>query len=326
VVAAAFVVSALGLGACRGAPEHAPPADATSRPPARAPSAADAVAPAPAEDADAAIVELKAAARKRLAADRAAVANRVSFEQALERLARDARMTRMYDRIPDGAIDPGQVRQALARYAQSQGVALAPSDVTLGASPPGEAVPLEYRGDHPFPYTEHQLLEPLSITIRLRGASDEAVHRFYRMLPGGVGLLVDLTERWREGEDTVLSGHVYRWRDVTPPRHLVAPPTLASLARAAGVHVPQGHPRLGEVKGLLDEWAALRPALERVLEVAGRAHLAGARADLYLHKTRAIEARRLPPLGAQAGPRQPPRGATRPGTPPRPPKPTGGTP
>ena len=241
VAVAAVAVCAVGLGACRAAPNEAtagatagatPPgtakrAPAVARVPGDsaasahkdAPPDADSTVNAAADAADAAIIEIKAAARKRLAADRAAVANRLGFEQALEHLARDARMTRMYERIPDGVIDPEALGQALVRYAKGQGVQLSLADVTLGASPPGEAVPLEYRGDHPYPYTEHQLLEPLPISVRLRGAGDAAVERFYRLLPGGVATLVDLTARRREGPDTVLSGAIYRWRDVTPPRH-----------------------------------------------------------------------------------------------------------
>lgn len=299
--------------ACRAAPDSsvapdAPPGPAPASAPAPAPAAHASATPSavPAADGDRAVTELKAAARRRLAADRAAVANRMGFEQALERLARDARMTRMFQRIPRGVIDPAAVRQALVRHAKAQGIDLRARDVTLGASPPGQAVPLEHRGAKPYPYTEHQLLEPLPIAIRLRGADEAAAKRFYRLLPGGVEILVDLTARWRQGRDTWLGGSLYRWRDVTPPRHLVEPPTLGSLAREAGVQIPQGHPRLPEVQALLDQWAPLRPALERVLEAAGRAHLEGARAALYRHKTRAIEGRSLPPLGPRPAPPTPP--------------------
>jgi hypothetical protein len=291
-----LTLTALGVACGSKAPPSAPPAPAlapASTAPDLASRAAGTARPEPSA-ADRALVELKGAARKRLAADRAVISNRLGYEQALAKHARDAQGTRMRDRIPAEVTASG-LEAEVAAHARAHGLTLV--TLALGEAADGPPVPAATAATGPYPFSAAQLVATRALTLTLRPADEAALSAFWRRLPAGVGPLLDLTERRLDAAgDAVLSGHVYQFREVAAPAPEVRAVRLEELAREAGVAVPAEHPRLAEVRALLDEHAALGSDLAASLAVLAQTHLVGERSRFFRDRVKAVEARSLPPL------------------------------
>ena len=243
-------------------------------------------------EADRALVELKGAARALVAADRAAIANRLGYEQAVTRHLREMEATGFRRRLPPGAPTADALRPALEAHAAAHGLTLV--EVTVSPSEPGDPVPAEHRGEGPYPYAVDQLFTRSAVAIKLRPLDDARLDAFYRTLPSGAGPMLDIAGLREEGDEATLTGYAYGVRAVTPPVHVVRAPTLEELAIQAAVKAPAGHPRLAEVQALLDEDASLQTDLAGSMAVLGRAHLLGTQFRFFTERVGAIEARPLP--------------------------------
>ncbi len=287
------VAAALAWGCGERAPgPRVSPADAAPQ------AAARSASPPRPGPADRAVSELRAAALKRLASDRAVASNALGYEQALARQEAAREGTGMAAHLPRGPIDAAALEATLRRLARDEGLLVVALEI--GPEVPAAPVPAEHRGAGPYAYSDAQLFATRPLTLTLGGATEAALGRYYAaVVAAGVPLPV-FEARERSAAGVILRGLLYRESDAAPPRHLVPPVDRAALAAAAGVTVPVGHPRLAEVDALLAQRAALSPKLEAAMAALGRSHLAAARLRFYRELTERLQARPLPvPPSAQ---------------------------
>ncbi|MFT7580558.1 MAG: hypothetical protein ACI9MR_002229 [Myxococcota bacterium] len=274
-----FVLASLPL--CLGCGEAKTPAAETA-----------AVRPSAPTDADRVLVELKGEAKKRLMADRAVSKNTFGYSQARERHERLRTESDMGRHLPRTAIEAKPVIAVIQKTAADLGIIA--SDVVIGATLPVTALPSEHTGARPFVYEPNQLLERTRIRLTLE-TGDEAVSRtLHAALLGAPMPLLRIEQHSVDGTTTTLVGVLYREATITAPRHVLPEVTLASLAKDAGVAVPAGHPRLGEVEALVREHAGLRPDLLSARKALVESHLAATRSRFYTELLKQI---RKAPLG-----------------------------
>ena len=291
----------LALASCE-ARQQAPSAPA---PPQAAPSAqadggvgvsdpAAPEAPALAPELVRAFAELKAAARKRLAADKAAIKNRLGYEKAVERHRRDMAATGMSQRLRPAPLARPHLELALVGPLKRHELRVA--ELTLGEpEAPSQPVPAEHAGPGPYRYEIDQIIERTPIALAVRPADDEErLERFYRDLTSHPEVLLELVALRIDGDVARFTGYAYALREVTPPKHQTATPSLAELAAAAGVTVPRGHPRIGEVEALLAEHRGLHEDLAASMTALGVAHLLGSVFQFYRGRIEELDGRRFP--------------------------------
>lgn len=295
LLALVSIAAATALAACGESEEREPagkPEAGASAPkqgagpPASAPPS---VKPVP--DADRAIDELVAAAKKRLASDKAVASNQRGYEKAIAKHERDHEGMRLTERLPF-ELDQAALEEALSAHAERHGLSLV--ELKLGKVAEPAAVPDVHRGDGPYRYTLDQLIGRVPVAVRVSPPDLAKLEPFFVKLPAAARPMLDLAGLEIAGDVAILTGHAYIRRRVTPPKHLPAEVTLESLAEAADVAVPAGHPRLAEVAELIAQHRELRPSLEGALEALATAHLMGSHFAFYEGRVREIERRRLP--------------------------------
>lgn len=254
-----------------------------------------------AREASQAFAELRAVAKRRLAADRAAVDNRLGYEQSLARQRRDAEGTGMNERIPRAPIAADVLEAALAALVRESGGRLV--DVRLGEAAAAKAVPATWDAEGPYPYEAAQLVARRPLAVELERADDAVLARVFEALRRADGPLLDLEALRVDGEHATFVGAVYQRREVAPPKHGVAAPSLEQLAAAAGVAVPVGHPRLGEVEAMVAEDRALGPDLAQSLATLSELDLESRVFQFYRERAKAVGSRAFAELTrAPAGP------------------------
>ncbi|MGM0574244.1 MAG: hypothetical protein ACQEXJ_00735 [Myxococcota bacterium] len=285
----------IGAAGCRSEPS---PRGADALPSEPAPRETEAGSGASAgegsgpDEADRAFVELKAAAKRLVAADRAVLNNRRGYEQAVERHRRDLALFGLNARIPTSAISPGLVEARIRDPAREAGLTVRSVKVGEADEPP--PVPAEHRGEGPYRYDVDQVVARHPVTITVTPADEQALRSFFRRALAGEGLMLDLVGVRIEGDEATFSGQVVRRRDVTPPVHVVETPGLEALADEVGVQVPTGHPRVDEVRALLDEHREMEAKLASAMKALGRAHLLGRLFQFHRGRAKAIERRPFP--------------------------------
>lgn len=241
--------------------------------------------PAPSPAVDAATAELVAAARKRMAADEALVANSPGVLLALKKQERQRTDARMNTRVPRGpaADDPMsdkigvELMADIRAAADEAGVLInGPKVVSHTAARP---VPAEHRGDGPYEYGIDQLFEAIGFEVELPAGDAAAVRRLIEALDRKDRPVPFVRELRPIAGGIVLDATWLRQVDVKPPRHVVPPLTLGELAIAANVPIPDRAPP--EVAAILEQHAALEPKIDVALEVLGQSHLEAARYRFY---------------------------------------------
>ncbi len=279
-------------GANSGTLEEAP------RPPGA--PASPALSPADAKAATQAIAELKAEARKLLAADKAVIANRHGYEQSVAKHLRVMEETGMDLRIPDSSLDAEALEKELAVYAGPLGLSVV--QLRLGAAKAPAPLPQRHTKSGPFPYEIDQLFERRPLRLTLRPQDLDALRTFWTNLPRRDAPMLDLPTLLLEDEGATFTGFAYSRRAVKPPIHEPRTPTLEELAARASVPIPPGHPRLAEVEGLLAEHRSLSDEIAASLEVLGRSHLMGSWFRFYRGRAKEIEGRAFPtPVDQKSG-------------------------
>ena len=291
------VTLALGLlGACEAPKQPGPPATPAAAPiPTPSPASSSKEA-APSAVEDRAIAELKAKAKMALRADRTVVENRLGYEQAVKRHARDAQGTGQADRLPMGPLLLQQVELALVEHLEKH--ELKAVEVTLGAAEAGPPLPAEHVGEGPYPWKVDQFIERRPLVLTVTSDDPKRLEPFFRAISTRCSLLLELVSVQLQEGKARFTGYAYARRDVTPPTHVPTSPSLADLAKEAKVAVPTGHPRLPEVEALLAEHKALLPQLASSMAALGQAHLAGRVFQFYRTRVEEIGRRSFPkPIG-----------------------------
>lgn len=261
-----------GRASSPAAPAETAPAvvddDATTTPTAAAPAV------------DRALVELRVAAKKRLAADRAVASNAFGYEQALSRHERERVESRMAVHVPRD-LDGEAVERELRALAEAQGM------LTLGfelhARVPARALPTSHRGDAPFAYSDDQLFDERPFTWSLGGATEAGLVRLYRAIQGSGAPLPVVRRAVRSASGLTLEGVFLVAAPLRPPRHVVETMTLETIALAAGVELEgDDEDRAREALApLIAEHEALLSELQKAVDALGLAHLAGRRMEAY---------------------------------------------
>lgn len=236
-----------------------------------------------------ALAELKALARRRLAADRAAVQNRLGYEQALARQRRDAEATGMNVRIPTDPVDASLVEAALAAPIRETGGRL--RDVRVGVGGAAKAVPATWEVEGPYPFESDQLVMRLPLAVEVEAADDAVLTRVFEVLRRAEGPLLDVDALRIEGESAIFVGAVYQRREVSPPKHGVASPEVAALAQTAGVALPKDPAALAEVEALLDEDRALATDLGEAIATLSLLDLESRVFQFYRQRAKAVASR-----------------------------------
>ncbi|MCB9786859.1 MAG: hypothetical protein H6744_09220 [Deltaproteobacteria bacterium] len=241
-----------------------------------------------------AIAELKAAARRRLAADRAAASNRLGYEQSLARQRRDAQGTGMDERIPARPIDAAALESALASPVRAAGGRL--RAVRLGDAALARPVPQRWDVEGPYPFEPEQIVARRPLAVEVDAPDEATLARIYEALRRAEGPLLDVDALRTAGGVATFVGAVYQRRDVQPPTHGVAEPSLDELARGAGVTVPEGHPGLSEVRALLAQDRALAAELGEALATLSTLDLESRVFQFYRLRAKSVATRRFSEL------------------------------
>ena len=281
--AIALTIAALAIGVACGRSE--PPSEVA--PPDPAAQAA----------ADAAVQELKAAARKLLAADKAVVANLLGYEQAIEKHHRDMRGAGMPRRMPDQPITADALRPRIQAHARQYGLELVKFKLATPAE--GAPLPATHGGPGPYHYDIAQIIAQIPVVIEVKPSDEAKLRPFFLNLRQIMGPLPDLVTLRVQDDRALLYGTLYQRRDISPPRMKIHTPTRDELAAKAGVTLPANHPGLAEVDALLEEHRELHPELSRSIMALGQAHLLGTQFQFYRQRMEAVEKRPLPkPMAA----------------------------
>ncbi len=249
--------------------------------------AIEVVAPAPP---DARVLEILAAAKKRVAADKALVSNRSSYERDLQRQLRQRTESQMQARLMPASMDDHALEDVLRGAATDAGVVL----VSLRIEHPPEPtpVPSEHRGFGAYRYTPAQLFGAYKVTARLGNADDKTVGAWLEALVAAKAPLPFLVKTDKVDRDVVVEARCLIEYSVNPPWHLVEPLTISSLAAAANVEAPPKEAfgaELTTLDALIAEHTQLLPEIDRTLKALGRSHLEAERFRIYAQAADGID-------------------------------------
>ncbi len=236
----------------------------------------------PTEATDPRVLEILAAAKKRLAADKALVSNRSSYERDLQRQLRQREETQMQARLMPASMDDHALEDALRAAASDAGVVL----VSLRIQHPPEPVPVpsEHRELGAYRYQPGQLFGAYKVSARLGGGDDKKVAAWLEALVAAKAPLPFLIKSDKVDGDMVVEARCLIEYAVNPPWHIVEPLTIASLAAAAKVEAPP-EGAFGAERATLDaliaEHTKLLPEIDRTLKALGRSHLEAERFRVY---------------------------------------------
>lgn len=234
--------------------------------------------------------EIVAAAKKRIAADRAVIANQPGVARALDRQRRQRVDSGMEARLVPAGMHVAALDKASRAAAEEVGLVVVALEVT--AAPEPEAVPAEHRGSAPYAYRREQLFVSFPFTVRFGGATKDDVGDWLTALDRAADTpLPFVFGIERERQDAVVRGGFLEEVDVTPPRHIAQAMTIKSLAADLGIAPPPPRERfdagqLQVLDRLIAEHAELMPRIDEALVLLGRSHLEAERFRLY---RRAVE-------------------------------------
>lgn len=237
---------------------------------------------APPSPTDPRVLEILAAAKKRLAADKALVSNRSSYERDLQRQLRQRTESQMQQRLMPPSMDDHGLEDVLRGAAGDAGVVLV--SLRIEHPPAPLPVPSEHRELGAYRYQPGQLFGAYKVTARLGNADDKKVGAWLEALVAAKAPLPFLVKTDKVDADMVVEARCLIEYAVAPPWHIVEPLTIASLAAAANVDAPPREAFGGELAildALIAEHTKLLPEIDRTLKALGRSHLEAERFRVY---------------------------------------------
>ncbi len=284
-VAALLLAGAFGCSS----PSPAPQVDAvTTSDPDGAPAPVESVAPVAL---DPRAAEVLAAAKKRLAADKALVGNRLGYERDLERQLRQRVDSQMQARLMPATMTPEALEDGLRKAAAEAALVLV--SLTIEAPLAPVVVPAEHHGKGAYRYAPDQLYGAYALTARFGGADEAKVGGWLEALDDAKLPLPFVAKIERVGNDVVVRARCLVEFAVAPPRHVVAPLTIESLAAAAGVEAPPREAfgaELATLDALIAAYTKLMPEIDRTLVALGASHLEAERFRIYAQAADGVDA------------------------------------
>ncbi len=281
-----FLVGAALLMSAAFSCSPSEPSGIVSPPPAAEPAPAQA-APEPLSSAKRDAQNFLVAAKKHVMSERGVASNVSSYESDVRKQLRVNSGTGLNEHIPRTPIDGAVVTPKMKELAAKAGVEVA----ELSIQPPAELtpVPRAHSGRAPFRYQREHLWRRHAARMVVRGSTDKSLKALYRLHVNSQMPLLVVESKTARGADIVLEGAFYDAPAVTPPVHELAPVTLETFAKRAGVAVPASGPEREAAEALLSTYTkTIRPKLVKAREALGRTHLAGSHFALYRKLTERI--------------------------------------